>query len=136
VYLELNQSQTRVLNGACIHVSKHLMRSSHFKGHVSAAIEGRVSTSIEGCVSKTIEGRVPTPTKSRVSSALRVASSQQSRVAPQLPLKFVSLLDQCDNHVCRAAFFHTQGVRPCFCNQFNGTLERAIDNSTSLTIHQ
>jgi len=45
-YLELNQSQTCIPSGACIHTSKHLTRYSHFKSHVSTRTKSRISTTI------------------------------------------------------------------------------------------
>jgi len=82
-----------------------------------------ISTFQESRLNKGQEGHVSTSIKSRVSSALRAAS--------QPPLKFTSPLDQYDNRICESCVHsQTHGVRPCFCNQFNSTLARAIDNST------
>jgi len=111
-YFELNSSQTRSKRGTNVRVWKHLTRSLRFKSCVSITIEVRIPTTIESRISTTIE--------SCVSSLL----------------KFVSPLDQHDNHVyegCVLSHIRNMSLLLQSVQQHTG---KVTDNSTGSIVHQ
>ena len=93
------------------------MRSSCFESCVSTTIKSRTLTSSKGHVSTAIESRFSTTIESRISTLV----------------KFMSPLDQCARTASvRAASSLSLPIHRvclCYCNQFNSTLAKTIDNS-------
>jgi len=119
-------------------------QKSRFKSRISATIKGRVSTMTKGCVSTTIKGRVSTTIKSCISNSNQEPRlfSIKSHVSMAIEGRVSTPLNSCLHLISimttsmRCAFTHIQRLCLFFCNQFNSTLKKAIDNSTVSIIHR
>ena len=119
-------------------------QESRFKSRISTTIKGPVSIMIKARVSTAIKGRVLTTIKSCISNSNQEPRlfSIESHVSMAIEGRVSTPLNSCLHLISitttsmRCVFTYIQRLCLFFCNQFNSTLTKAIDNSTVSIVHR